>query len=109
MPWVVLWPVLVVATLVGAFFLGRDLWRKGKRLARAAGAASQAAERFAAHADELAAAAREANPVPPVALSRDRADLVDDLAAARAARDRRLDARHARYRQVMAGWRDFWR
>lgn len=108
-PWVIVWPVLVVAALVGAFFLGRDLWRKGKRLASAAAAASMAAERLSVRADELAAEAREANPVPPVALARDRGEILDDLAVARAARDRRLDARHARYRQVMAGWRDFWR
>jgi uncharacterized iron-regulated membrane protein len=109
MPWVVVWPVLVVAALVGVFILGRDLWRKGKRLVAAAGAATHIPERLSAHADEMAAAAREANPVPQVALSRDRTDLLDDLATVRAARDRRLDARHARHRQVMAGWRDFWR
>lgn len=109
MPWVVVWPVLVVAALVGAFFIGRDLWRRGKALTRAAARAADAASRFSERADELAQAARERNPVPPVALLRDRADLVDDLEAARAARDRRLDERHARLRAVMAGWLDYWR
>ena len=105
MPWVVVWPVLVVGTLVGAFFLGRDLWRRGVRLGHAVSGASDAVTRLSAHADELADAA----PVPPVALVRNKEELRADLAAARAARDRRLDERHARYRQVMARWRDIWR
>ena len=109
MPWVVVWPVLVVGTLVGAFFLGRDLWRRGVRLGHAVSGASDAVTRLSAHADELADAARDAHPVPPVALVRDTEGLRADLAAARAARDRRLDERHARYRQVMARWRDIWR
>ena len=109
MPWVIVWPLLVVAALVGAFFLGRELFRRGKALAKAAGRAADAAARINERADELAAAAEERNPVPPVALLRDRADLLGDLEAARAARDRRLDARHARLREVMAGWLDYWR
>ncbi len=32
--WFTIWSVLVVGTLVGAFFLGRDLWRKAKALLR---------------------------------------------------------------------------
>ena len=109
MPWVVVWPVLVVAALVGAFFLIRDLWRRGKRLARAAARASRAAGRLSERSDELTAAAEAAHPVPPVALLRDRAELRADLEAAHAARDRRIDARRAGYRQVMRRWRDVWR
>jgi membrane-bound ClpP family serine protease len=109
MPWVIVWPVLVVAALVGAFFLGRDLWRRGKRLAAAAGRASEAAARFSEHADELADEAAARHPVPPVALLRDREELRADLEAARAARDRRLDERHARLRRVMDRWPQHWR
>lgn len=109
MPWLVVWPVLVVGALVGAFFLGRDLWRRGKALAHAASAASDAVARLSDDQDGLAAAAREAHPVPPVALVRDRVELRADLEAAREVRDRRADARHARYRQVMRRWQDVWR
>lgn len=109
MPWVVVWPVLVVLALVGAFFLGRDLWRRTKRLGRAASRASQVVERLSARSDELAEEAAARNPVPPVALVRDRVEIRAELAAARAARDRRLDERHARYREVMARWREIWR
>jgi hypothetical protein len=108
-PWVIVWPVLVVGALVGAVLLGRDLWRRGRSLARAAGRATDAASRFTEHADELAADAAARHPVPPVALLRDRAELRADLQAARAARARRLDERHARLRGVMAHWADYWR
>ncbi len=109
MPWVVVWPVLVIGALVGGFFLGRDLWHRVRDFGRAASAASGAVARLSDHRDELLAVARRRHPVPPVALSRDRAELHADLAAARAVRDRRIDARHARLRLVMGRWRDFWR
>jgi hypothetical protein len=109
MPWVVVWPVLVVAALVVGFLLWRDLWRRAKAFGRAAATVSRAAGRLSDGREELAAAARARHPVPPVALSRDRSELRADLAAARDARDRRLDARHARYRLVMRRWLDVWR
>ena len=109
MPWVVVWPVLVAAALVGGFLLGRDLWRRGRGLARAAGRAADAAGRFGARTDELAAEAAGRHRVPPVALLRDRDELRADVAAARAARDRRRDDRRARQRQVRAHWLDYWR
>jgi hypothetical protein len=109
MPWWIVWLVLVVAALVVVFLVGRDLWRRGLALGRAASRAAGAAARLSEHADELAEEAAERNPVPPVALLRSHDELLDDLAAARAARDRRLDARHARLREVMAGWLDYWR
>ena len=37
MLWTIVWVVLVVATVVGAFFLGRQLWRQGVALAHEAG------------------------------------------------------------------------
>lgn len=108
MPWVVVWPVLVLGALVGGFFLGRDLWHRVRAFRRAAAAASGAVARLSDHRDELTAVARRRHPVPLVALSRDPADLRADLAAARAVRDRRIDARQARYRLVMDRWRDLW-
>ncbi len=109
MPWAIVWPVLVVAALGGGFLLGRDLWRRGKALARAAGRAAEAAERFTRDADTLATEAAARHPVPPVALLRDPAELRADLEAARDARDRRIDERHARLRRVMARWPEHWR
>ncbi|HEY0117188.1 MAG TPA: hypothetical protein VGC04_00235 [Cellulomonas sp.] len=109
MPWVVIWPVLVVGALVGAFFLGRDLWRRGLRLAHAASAASEAVGRLSDRQEELTSAARARHPVPPVAFSRDLDDVRAGLAAARDVHDRRIDERHARYRLVMRRWLDVWR
>lgn len=109
MPWVIVWPVLVVAALGGGFFLGRDLWRRGKALARAAARAAEASARITQDADALADEAAARHPVPPVALLRDRTELRADLEAARDARDRRLDERHARLRRVMARWPEHWR
>ena len=109
MPWVIVWPVLVVAALAGGFLLGRDLWRRGKSLARAAARAAEASARFTQDADALADEAAGRHPVPPVALLRDRTELRADLEAARQARDRRLDERHARLRRVMARWPEHWR
>ncbi len=108
MPWVIVWPVLVVAALVGAFFLGRDLWRRGRAVVRAAAAASDAAARLTEHADERAAAARRAHPVPPVALLRDRDELAAEFRDAQDARDRRADARRARNQETMQRWRRVW-
>ena len=57
MLWFSVWTVLVLATLGGAFLLGRSLWRSavalGRELSRAADVTAQLAERV----DELQAAA----------------------------------------------------
>ena len=108
MPWVIVWPVLVVAALVGGFLLGRDLWRRGKRLAAAAGRAVEASTRITQDADRLADEAAARHPVPPVALLREPGELRADLEAARAARDRRVDERHARHQLAWARWRKFY-
>ena len=49
------WTVLVVGTLVGAFFLLRDLYRKGKALVHELGRASDLLADVADRAEELAA------------------------------------------------------
>jgi len=109
MPWVIVWPVLVVATLVGGFFLVRDGWRRVRATGRAAARASRAAGRAWDGADELARAAAARHPVPAVALLRERDELRADVAAAQAARDRRHDARDARRHATMARWPHVWR
>jgi hypothetical protein len=108
-PWIVVWPVLVLGALVGAFFLGRDLWRRVRRFGHAAAAASAAGARSSARADELAAEVSARHPVPAVALLRDPGEIRTDVAAARAVHDRRVEARRARHRIVWTRWREVWR
>ncbi len=107
--WWALWTVLVVGTLVGAFYLGRSLWRRGVAFGREAARAAEVAGRLADRAQELAGQARERNPVPPPALGRDLADVRADLAAVQADRDRRKDERAARHRRTWERWLQVWR
>jgi hypothetical protein len=55
--WGWIWAGLVVGTLVGAFFLGRRLWRAGVRTMREA---SRAGELLGSAADRVSAAVAEA-------------------------------------------------
>jgi len=55
--WGWIWAGLVVATLVGAFFLGRHLWRAGMRALREA---SRAGEVLGSATDRISAAVAEA-------------------------------------------------
>jgi hypothetical protein len=49
--WFVVWVVLVLGAAAVFFLLGRDLWRKGRALAREIG---EAADRLSAVSDRLA-------------------------------------------------------
>lgn len=60
MIWWLLWTVLVLGTLVGAFFLGRDLWRKGRALVAELDHAAQVMGELADATGRLAEQAREA-------------------------------------------------
>lgn len=107
--WFVLWFVLVAATLVGAFFLGRDLFRKGHRLLleleRAGTLIEDMGERL-----EREPTIGTRSPGPSVAA--DRVQLVTRVAAtrkARADRKRRASRRHAviyRHWKVLNGMAD---
>ncbi len=101
--------LLLVGTLIGGFFLLRWLWRKAIVLGRELARAGEVAERLTAHADELAAAARERHPVPPPALLREPGEIRAELAAVRAARDARADRRRARHRATWEAWSEHWR
>ena len=103
MLWFAVWTVLVVGTLVGAFFLLRRLYRQAKallaELSRAADVLGQVADR----ASELAEASAALSTPAPV-------DLVD-AGPARARRaetalatERRRDARAARHEQAFRRW-----
>ena len=57
MLWFTVWTVLVLATLAGALWLGRDLWRKGKALLAELERAADVVGALAERADALTAAA----------------------------------------------------
>lgn len=113
MVWWVVWSVLVVGTLVGAFLLGRALWRKFRALVAELHEASEVLGRLAEHASTLAEqaqeaeraarAAREAVLIPEPAEARDR------WSALRAEARVRRDARRVRDRQTRESWRAYTR
>jgi hypothetical protein len=75
MLWFAVWTVLVAGTLLGAFFLGRDLWRKGAALLSELGRAADALGRLGDATERSAGA----DSVPPI-----RAQLFADRTALRA-------------------------
>lgn len=107
--WWIVWSALTVGTLVGAFFLGRSLWRKGLALAHEAGRAGEASGRLGERADELRQAARGRNPVPPPALLRSKGEIRAELAGVQARRDARADERTDRRRARQEQWLAHWR
>ncbi|OZB50106.1 MAG: hypothetical protein B7X40_03575 [Cellulomonas sp. 14-74-6] len=104
-----MWAVLVVATLVGAAFLARSLWRRGLALGRAVGGAAEATAGAADRGTERADQLRAAHPVPGPALGTDPAVLRDRLAQVRAERARRRAVRADRHRRTYETWRQVWR
>lgn len=105
MLWFAVWTVLVVGALVGAFFLGRDLWRKAGALLSELGRAADALGRLG----DATAQAAGPDSVPPM-----RAQLFDDRAALRSRVDELRAARHGRalrraerHVATLARWRAF--
>jgi hypothetical protein len=101
--WWLVWPVLVVGWLVGAFFGLRWLWRRAKALGAALAGLEQVADRLAA----AAAALPQPTPVPPPSVFTDPADpaLRERVVArrqARAAAKANRRARQAARRHVWA-------
>ena len=103
MLWFTVWTLLVLGTLTGAFFLGRDLYRKGRRLLaeldRASQVFAEVAARGEARADELV----RTTPVPvdlsdPEPARARRALAAEGTARRRAARQLRHEAAYARWR-----------
>ncbi|MDR0483165.1 MAG: hypothetical protein LBH13_08470 [Cellulomonadaceae bacterium] len=64
--WWLVWVVLVIGTLVGAFFLLRDLWRKAQRLARVAGESAETLGAVSARIQEAMDAAEQPDTSPVV-------------------------------------------
>lgn len=113
MVWWVVWTVLVLGTLVGAFFLGRSLWRRGRALVAELERASDVLGELAQHAttiaeqaqeaERAARAAREAVLLPDADASRDR------WARLRAEAAERREARRERDRETRRTWRAYTR
>lgn len=105
MLWFGVWSTLVVLTLLGAFVLGRRLWRSARAVLAELERASEAMARLEALQEE--ARERFPPPVPPTAdigagpeeRARFRAIRNDHREAVRRRRTRRLD-------RAMRHWRD---
>jgi hypothetical protein len=102
--WWAIWSTLVVGTLVGAFFLGRSLWRKGTALIRAAGdsaeAVGDASHRIADAVEHAAANPPETGPT----LFDDPTTLHERVAVQRRARAARATTRRQRWHATSQGW-----
>lgn len=100
MTWFLVWTALVVGTLVGAFLLGRDLLRRGKRLLGALEESDEVMARLDAKVAELEALRPEPEPWAPdpeTARAR-RAEL-------RERREARTRERRARHEATIETWR----
>lgn len=105
--WFWVWTLLVVGTLVGAFFLARRLWRSVKGLGRELSRASQVAADLGARADELARAQQEVQPSTAPTLFDDPVELRARVDVLRADREERRVQRRRRDEQVWSRWRRF--
>ena len=103
MLWFTVWSVLVVGTLLGAFFLGRSVYRAARDLLAELERVTEALDRIAVRSEALAAASTAPAPV----------DLMDPapararLAQARLATFRRRERRADRHARTYRGWRSF--
>ncbi|MHB1490210.1 hypothetical protein GALL_345510 [mine drainage metagenome] len=108
MLWFTVWTVLVIATVVGAFFLGRDLWRKARALLDELGRASHVFGELSVQAAALAEVAASLEAVraardpfaDPVAARRTRATVHGRVAQRRSTREERR-------RATAESWRRF--
>jgi hypothetical protein len=107
--WFLVWTVLVLATLGGAFLLGRRLWRAGvalvRELSRAAEVAAELTERARLLQDAAAAAKGGTGPT----VFDDPAPLYDRYAELRVAAAGRRVVRADRREATRRSWRAYWR
>lgn len=102
MLWFTVWTVLVLATLAGAFLVGRRLWRAlvalGRELARAQDVAARLAERTAALEEQARATQETIRP----ALGADADALRERVEQLRAVRREQRARRRQRHRATVA-------
>ncbi len=107
MVWAIVWTVLVLATLAGAFLLGRRLWRSAVALGREVARAGEVAERLSEEVARLEALAAE-RPSGGTSLGQDPTPLAQRVDELRVARRARAAARHERHletvRQATGHW-----
>lgn len=108
MLWFSVWTVLVVGTLVGAFVLGRRLWRSGLALGRELARAGQTWEQLADRLAELQElAAQNRADTGPTVLS-PRGPLRERRAQLREERAERRATRAERHWRTRQSWRAYW-
>lgn len=107
--WFWMWTLLIVGTLVGAFFLARSLWRSARGLLEELGRASARIGESSDRLQELSDRAREAASTQHAGPS-----LFDDVTihyqrvnAQRTARAGRKEARRARHVVTWQKWKHF--
>lgn len=102
--WFWIWCALVVGAGVGAFFLGRDLWRRVKVMLRAGEGLSQALETMSERITELTEAGPATTP-RPVDVFGDRYDAAERVAERRRSSRSRAAARRAGHAERYEKWR----
>lgn len=108
MPWGLVWTVLVVLTLVGAFLVGRRVWRALVALGEEVARAGELADRWAALTARLEDEARAAAAPTAPALGGDPQLLRDRLEGTRAVRRAARARRRDRHRRTVAEARTRW-
>jgi len=98
--WFTVWSVLVVGTLVGAFFLGRSLYRAARDLLAELERLTDALDTLAERSEALAASATTPAPVDLMDPEPVRARLVE----ARLARLRRRARKADRHAETYRSW-----
>lgn len=104
MLWATVWILLAVGTLVGAFYLGRDVLRRGRRLLETLDEAGSVLEELDAKVTELDATRAAAEPY-----ASDKASALARLAELREVREDRAVARRLRREATIASWRELTR
>jgi len=105
MLWFAVWTVLVAGTVLGAFFLGRDLWRKGAALLSELGRAADALGRLG-DATERSAGVDSVRPIR-AQLFADRTALRARFDELRTERRERALRRAERHVATYARWRAY--
>jgi len=100
--WFTVWTVLVLATLAGAFLIGRRLWHAVVALGHELARAGEVADRLTARTAELEEQARAAGAEIRPALGREPQELRDRVELLRAVRREHRALRRERHRATVA-------